>query len=135
MRTETTLPIRVGLIVAGVCLALAPTASAAGGTACFDWSCPRQLPPVTCSFDASCSVPESGAYIWKYSWDFGDGSTSGLLGSPTTSHAYGSGYSQAYVTLTVYQWGGSGNPLTVSCAISVYWPGGPPVDFSGRCSN
>jgi PKD domain len=57
----------------------------------------------TCSFDGlrPAANPSScpGSFIWKYSWDFGDGSGA-FTGSRLVTHTYAAGLSPT-VTLTV----------------------------------
>lgn len=78
-------------------LALGSTASYAGGTACFTWSCNQSTG--ACTFNASCS--SASPYVLFYVIDYGDGSSAGPSGSPTSfSHTYSSGY-DALVTLTI----------------------------------
>ena len=52
--------------------------------ACMEWSCN----PATgsCSFDARCSY--ANPYIYKYLFTWGDGSSTGLTGSPLQTHTY-----------------------------------------------
>lgn len=106
MRTITT---RIMLLTCGLALALA---------------CPlmhahdREFPGVcvwnaahtqyVCNFDATrpASSPSgcSGSFIWKYQWDFDDGSTL-LTGNPLATHTFMDG-PERVVTLKVICWSG-----------------------------
>lgn len=106
-------------------LAVPQVASAAGASACFTWNCSNG----SCQFNGTCST--GTPYVWKYKWDYGDGSSSGLTGNATPTH----GYSVCYpsVSLTVYDF--DGNIESVSCLIGTGDPGcpGPPLPTVGTC--
>jgi PKD repeat protein len=69
-------------------------------TADFTFSPASPVVNSTVNFDASDSTAPEGRDIDTYQWNFGDGSTTGALSSPLTSHAYTE--AGAYVvTLTV----------------------------------
>jgi hypothetical protein len=71
-------------------------------------------------------------YIWKYRWDFGDGTGTGLLGSPTTQHAFGSSTPHFDVTLYIYpQWE---DATEVTCPILTHNIVGPPLPTAGNCT-
>lgn len=101
----------------------------AADTACFDWSCNESTR--TCTFDFSCS--SASPFIWKYAFDFGDGTSTGLTGATFYTHQYSSGVFFPVVTLSIMPW--SDNGMTeASCQIVVKNPFGPPLPTSGRCS-
>jgi hypothetical protein len=115
----------MSVVFAGM-LSLASAPAHAG--ACFDWFCDQSTG--TCTFDASCSTASPS--IYKYNFDFGDGTTTGLTGTATWSHTFTSGY-DSNVSLTIIFFSGSGS-ATVTCPI---WhhilPVGPQPPFAGRC--
>lgn len=101
---------------------------AEAATACFDWSCDDST--YLCTFDASCSV--GLPYIWKYNFFFGDGNSSGLIGSSTTQHQYAWGDPHPDVKLLIVpQWE---DVTEVTCEILIYNIVGPPLPTSGRCT-
>ena len=96
---------------------------------CFDWSCDGSGTRA-CTFDASCST--ASPYVYKYNFDFGDGATTGLSGSPFHNHTYASGY-DSNVTLTILFFSGSGS-ASVTCTVWTHvLPVGPQPVMSGRC--
>ena len=103
------------------------SAPAAHAGACFDWSCDGSGSRA-CTFDASCST--LSPYVWKYNFDFGDGTGTGLTGTAVWNHTYSSGYSST-VSLTVTSFSGSS---TVNCTVWTHvLPVGPQPPMSGRC--
>ncbi len=113
------------------CLLVTSHASATG-TACYDWSC--DVSTGTCTINAACSV--ASPYIWKYSYDFGDGSSTGLTGSSSAVHTYAEGVYEAPVKLTIYYFS---EPSSSSVTCNVHTrllpvgPQPPPSYFYGRC--
>lgn len=102
-------------------------AADAQNTACFDWDCDH--PDVEfCTFDASCTEITDGQ-IWRYSWDFGDGSSE-LSGDPVTSHSFDANFSE--VTLKVLLFNSNDSP-EVTCEINVFNNFGTPLPLTGRC--
>lgn len=82
------------LLATGLALSLGSVAPArAAATADFQGLCNwnASFTRYTCSFDARrpTSTPSAcpGSFIWKYSWDFDDGSTL-LTGNPLVNHAF-----------------------------------------------
>jgi hypothetical protein len=115
-------------VILGVAFALAlglGAARAEATTACYSWSC-NELTHV-CNFNASCSS-WSGS-LWRFSWDFGDGS-SALTGSAATSHTYGN-TPYPDVKLTVIPL--SDNPADRTCGIVVFNNVGPALPAYGSC--
>jgi len=108
------------------CLALLAPAAQADTHVCFDWSCNSTTKQ--CTFDASCS--SASPFIWKYDFDWGDGSSTGLTGNPNQTHSYPS-TPYPVVELTVYPWGD--DVQSHSCQITVYNVFSPPLPTSGRC--
>lgn len=107
-----------------VCL-LPATAEAVD--ACFDYVCDEQTNE--CQFDAACSSGQP----WKYDWDFGDGTQTGLTGDSDPVHQYDP-ICYPQVTLKFHTFDGSDE---VSCFIHTGYPGcpGPPVAGpDGRCT-
>lgn len=98
---------------------------AEAATACYTWDCN----PTThvCSFNSSCSSWSGN--LWRFSWDFGDGSTA-LTGSSTITHTYVN-TSDAHVTLTVIPL--SEDPASVGCDIVVFYNYGPAGPTNGSC--
>lgn len=110
-------------LVAILCIASAPAHAAA----CYTWSCNHSTG--ACSFNASCSTANS---LWKYEFNWGDGSSTGLTGSASQTHTFSSGYSHN-VTLYVYAWA---EPVTQSVVCEVFhhsWPWSPQPPTSGTC--
>lgn len=95
-------------------------------TACFDWECADLI----CDFDASCSTGEP--YIWKYSFDFGDGTGTGLTGNPVQQHTYSLEYPYPVIKLTIIPMGE--DMTTLECQIVVRNVVGPQQDQFGRCT-
>lgn len=103
----------------------------AANIACFDWSCDPSNSGY-CTFNAGCTQITQGS-IWRYSWDFGDG-TGDLTGSATTAHDYaalGTPPCNATVELVVIPF--SASEFSVECEIRVRACAGPPIGLSGRC--
>lgn len=111
-------------------LALAfPSTAQAANVACYDWVCDADT--YTCTFDASCT--QNDGMLWRYRWDFGDGSGPFLTGNPVITHQYPQYYSWGYVELTVVDY--DQDPFSVSCEVVVSSQVGPPTGgSSGRCS-
>lgn len=120
--------VRVALL-ALVGLAFLSVGAQAQGTACFDWSCDSSTGQ--CSFDSGCSTIQSPGFLWRYSWDFGDGSGTALTGSDTINHTYSGGCFYPDVKLTVIPF--NTDPFDVQCEIVVWECVGPPQGTSGRC--
>lgn len=119
----------LGLIAIMSVLGSAQAAQAA--TACFDWDCTAG--GGACTFDASCS--SATPYVWKYNFTWGDGTGTGLTGTPTQSHNYGStGPAYPTVTLTIYFFDDPSSK-TVSCDIVTRNVVSPPLPLYGRCSS
>ena len=117
---------RAGFVLSLSLLVLAlgvPSASAA--TANFEGNCPTSGGSANCQFDAQrgggSSCPNS--FIWKYSWNFGDG-TGVLTGNSLTSHSYPAPGNGAYeVLLTVICWDGEMPTRTRYVCIAWGFPG------------
>lgn len=110
-------------------VALAASAPAqAANKACFDWDCDDTT--LYCTFDASCT--ELDGSLWRYSWNFGDGSGNTLTGSTTIAHQYTYSYPHPDVTLTVVPY--DVDSFYVTCEIIVYNQVSPPLATYGRCS-
>lgn len=106
------------------------TAAHAQNTACYDWDCEDSAQGQgDCTFDASCSEITDGQ-IWKYSWDFGDGSGT-LTGNPVTFHHYDT-ENYATVRLKVALWGDGESPQ-VECEINIFNNHSFPLATEGRC--
>ena len=117
----------LGLV--GIISLLGAGAAAQAAEACFEWDCTHE--GEVCTFDASCTSPSTG--IWKYSWNFGDG-TGEFTGYPATSHTYpGNGYFYPTVKLKVIYLYGSAE-ADVECLIYRRIPAGPTHPLSGTCS-
>ncbi|HET9228524.1 MAG TPA: PKD domain-containing protein [Thermoanaerobaculia bacterium] len=118
---------RAGFVLGlGVLVLLLGAASASAQTANFQGNCPVSGSTVNCQFDAQrgggSSCPAS--FIWKYSWDYGDGTGSGLTGSSVVNHSYPAPGAGAYqVTLTVICWDGAMPTRTRWMCISFGVPG------------
>src|SRR6185295_10764301 len=95
------------LAIAAV-LALAATPASAA-TANFQGNCTHSGSIVSCTFDGlrPSSNPSScpGSFIWKYSWDFNDGSTA-LTGNNQITHDYDDS-TDYFPKLTVICWDGN----------------------------
>jgi hypothetical protein len=119
---------RSAIVWIGLLLAFLGFAGAAeANTACFDWECN----PDThfCTFNASCSTITQGS-VWRYRWDFGDGSSIVLTSGTTTSHTYGQ-VPNPDVSLTLLMF--SGPEDEELCEIRVWEQVGPFIGTSGRC--
>lgn len=117
-----------------ICLlaALIPTESAeAANHACFDWSCNDSGSRV-CTFNAGCTQLTQGGPLWRYSWEWGDG-TGALTGNNLIVHTYSPyGCSYPLVRLMVIPY--SADAFSVQCQISYADCVGPAIaQFSGRC--
>lgn len=115
----------------GIILTFASLVGAApvdAATACIDWDCDSGT--LTCTFDAGCS---SAPFLWKYYWDFGDGTNSGLTGSSTIQHTYPLSLPYVTVTFSVLYFDDPGS-TSVECDIVVYNAIAPPLPTDGRCS-
>lgn len=113
-------------ILWSLALLLAAVPSLAQPTANFQGNCTSGGGSLSCQFDAQRGGGSScpGSFIWKYSWEYGDGTYSGLTGSSTVSHTYSAPLAAAYqVDLTVYCWDGSSATKTRSVCISIGVPG------------
>jgi hypothetical protein len=101
----------------------------AGGTACFDWSCPQNNG--ACTVDASCST--ASPYIYKYFIDWGDGTNTGFSGEPSHSHTFAPGTYSSLITVEIIFFSDSGAD-TASCYAAPYpYPAGPQAPSGGRC--
>jgi PKD domain len=119
-------PFAAALLVLSL-VVVAPSAAAAA-TANFQGDCSYSGSNLVCSFDAlrPTTAPSScpNSFIWKYSWDYGDGSSSGLTGTNPVSHTYTAPLAGAYtVTLTVICWDGNMPNITRPVCISFGVPG------------
>lgn len=79
-------------------------------------------------FNASCSTPAAGSVIWKYRWDFGDGSNL-LTGNAVTDHAFPFTNSCYKTQLTVLDLNGTDDTTfrnEVFCAVGPCLPVCPP---------
>lgn len=94
-------------------------------TACYTWDC-NEFTKV-CSFDASCSTWTGN--LWRFRWDFGDGSGYTFTGSPTITHSYTSPYPTVQLTVIPL----STSQASVSCQIIVFNNVGPPLPTYGDC--
>lgn len=112
-------------LAVGCCLIAAAPVLAA--TSCFDWSCVLG----GCDFDASCS--SASPFIWRYSFDYGDGTGSGLTSNPVQEHGYSENQGQKTVTLWVLYWSEPGE-TEASCTIDIGYTVGPIEPLTGRCS-
>src|SRR5262245_43046686 len=118
---------KIGLMLVAFAAILCFNSAPAHAGAAFTWSCDPST--VNCSFDGSGST--ASPYVWKYNFDFGDGSSTGLTGNATASHTFTSGYSST-VTLTIYFFSGSGSD-SVSCTVWHHTlPVSPQPPFSGH---
>ena len=114
------------LSIAGL---LIPAMAEATATSCFDFDCTTGAAGY-CTFNGGCST--GTPFVWKYNWDFGDGTSTGLTGQSTQNHTYS--ICHPGVTLTVYTW--DGDIESVQCIINNRLPNcpGPLPPTSGRCS-
>lgn len=118
---------RKALLTAGLFVAiLAQSNRAAATTACYSWNCNEDTK--VCSFNASCSSWTGS--LFRFRWDFGDGSGYSLTGSSTITHTYTSP-PYPYVQLTVIPL--SSSEASVSCQIVVWNNIGPWQPTSGNC--
>ena len=111
-----------GLIVLPLLFGAAPSSAA---TADFQGNCVNGSPYATCDFDAQRGSGSScpGSFIWKYSWDFGDG-TGAFTGSSTVTHQFAAPGAGAYqVTLNVICWDGNMANRTRWVCLSFGFPG------------
>lgn len=112
-----------------------PSAIAASNAACYDWECtPINAPDhYLCEFDASCT--ELDGQLWRYRWDFGDGSFPVLTSNPVIGHEYfpccESSQYQPFVELTVIPL--SDDPFSEECQIWMAAVTGPPIGTDGSC--
>lgn len=104
-----------------------PVAAQADNVACYEWDCDSST--YICTFDASCT--ENDGMLWRYSWDFGDGTGTMLTGNPVIQHQFSSSYASSYVKLTVVDY--DQDPFDETCEIVVDWQVGPPGPTSGIC--
>ena len=100
---------------------------------CFDFACDSATQ--VCSFDPSCSV--ATPFIWKVSWDWGDGTGTPLTGPGVLNHTFPEGGDCfSYVTLTVFPW--SNEVESVTCEViherCSFWPSMEDKYLSGRCT-
>ena len=109
-------------------LSIAFAGNAAADTACFDWACNETTR--VCTFDFGCSSADP--FIWKYSFNYGDGTSTGLTGATVYTHQYGNGVFYPTVNLTIYPWSNNGS-TQVSCQIVVRNAFSPGLPTSGRC--
>lgn len=91
------------LVLGAAALSAAPAQAQA--TASFKGKCNWNptFTEFTCTFDAQRPPGSSacpGSYIWKYRWDFDDGTSSGLTGNSTYTRSF-PGSTDPFVTLTV----------------------------------
>lgn len=126
MRPTRTLFVATVASALGFVLCAAPGAACGDKTATYDWFCDYNH----CSFDASASTQT----VYKYYFDFGDGTSTGLSGSPNHDHVYDfSGYETFDVKLVLFYLDDECT-YEVTCEISVENPpigGVPPL--SGTC--
>jgi hypothetical protein len=95
-------------------------------TACYSWSC-DEITKI-CSFNSSCSSWTGSLY--RFSWDFGDGTGTFLTGSSTINHTYTTP-PYPYVKLTVIPL--SSSTADVTCQIVVWNNVGPTQNPFGNC--
>jgi hypothetical protein len=89
---------------------------------------PNPSNPNSRRFDASCSTPATGSFLWKYRWDFGDGSSL-LTGNAVTDHNFPFTNSCYKVQLTVLDINGSDHTAfsnEIFCAVGPCAPTCPP---------
>lgn len=122
------------LLLSMILFGFTSSVSAVGDpTITFEWTC-QNTAARTCTFDASGSDPSP--FIWRFWYEFGDGTTSGH-GGPIRSHAYPAGATTYDVTLHVIRWG-TPSAQEVTCTIDPPWdwPFGPPAIFTtGTCTS
>jgi len=98
--------------------------------ACFvDAGQPDPSNPMSRRFDAGCSTPTPGSTIWKYRWDFGDGSGVLLTGNVITDHVFPFTNSCYKTQLTVLDLNGKDDTVShnqVFCAVGPCAPVCPP---------
>lgn len=120
------------MFLLAIALLAAYAVPAHSATACFDWSCTTDG---FCTINAGCS--SASPYIWKYDFDFGDGTWTGLTGNSVQTHQYGGSVYESYVTLRILYWSDPG-VNTVTCRINTRMPPvgpqPPPSYFQGRCT-
>jgi hypothetical protein len=116
------------LFCACILALMLPVAAQAHNVACYDWDCNETTK--VCSFDASCT--ELHGLLWRYRWDFGDGSGFVFTGSPTIQHQYSPSFPFPNVELRVIPY--DVDWFSVTCQILVYNTFGPPRPTSGTCS-
>lgn len=117
----------VFLAFAPAVLAL-PLAASAANVACYDWDCDDST--YLCTFDASCT--ENDGMLWRYVWDFGDGSGAILTGNPVIQHQYDGSDYHPDVKLNVVDY--DQDPFEVTCEILIVNQVGPPRPTAGTCS-
>jgi hypothetical protein len=115
---------RLALFVGGF-LFLAMVGQANATTACYSWSCNESTH--ACTFNSSCSSWTGN--LFRFSWDFGDGSTA-LTSSSTVNHTYGN-VPYPDVTLTVIPL--SSSTASVTCEIVSFNNVGPARATYGNC--
>jgi len=94
-------------------------------TACYTRVCNDST--YACSFDASCSTWTGN--LWRFRWDFGDGSGFYFTGSATINHTYSMPYPDVELMVIPL----SEEPASVSCGIVVFNNVGPPLPTEGEC--
>lgn len=104
-----------------------PLAASADNVACYEWDCDDTT--FLCTFDASCT--ENDGMLWRYVWDFGDGSGAILTGNPVIQHQYDGSDLYPDVKLTVADY--DQDPFSVTCGIWLEWQVGPPQPTAGVC--
>ncbi len=115
---------RILFLVAIIALLL-NAAPAAAATANFQGNCPVSGGNANCQFDAQRGGGSScpGSFIYKYSWNFGDG-TGALTGNSVVNHSYPAPGAGAYqVDLSVICWDGNIAYRTRHVCISFGFPG------------
>jgi hypothetical protein len=116
--------LRLVLAIAAVAFAATP---AQANTACYDWSCDNDV----CTFDAGCTIwTTAEGTLWKYRWDFGDGSFPELTPFEVIHHEYPSNTCFAMPELTVMTW--SVPDFTAQCTIEPTSCIGP-IFNQGQC--
>lgn len=115
---------RIFVAMAASVLFLAFAAPSQATDACYTWDCDEATR--TCTFDASCSTWTG---LWRYRWDFGDGSGLVLTGNPSIQHTFSGNYSTVELMVIPY----STDPDAVSCEVIVKNNVSPPLPTSGTC--